>query len=286
MKRYFNHQVNKAIVIQNLITIESLDVTKEFTYPEENHTFHEFVYVDNGNIHCCLEGEDVELMQGDFLLIPPLKRHFYYNTEEFSAALFIVCFRCRAEILSILEQKIPLSKELKSLLADIVQESKNAFQFPFNRKLKPLDNPLYASQQLVENNIEKLLIHLVRNETNQNESIKFVMDSVEKEYNLIDDILSLLNNNLYSKITLEYISQQTYYSKAYLNSIFNKHMGTSIMQYYNTLKIKEAKKLLRNEQAPSSIALQLGFESATYFTKAFKKQTGMTPSAYKKQILK
>ncbi|MBE6534882.1 MAG: AraC family transcriptional regulator, partial [Ruminococcaceae bacterium] len=38
--------------------------------------------------------------------------------------------------------------------------------------------------------------------------------------------------------------------------------------------------------SPSSIALQLGFESATYFTKAFKKQTGLTPSAYKKQILK
>lgn len=286
MKRYFNHQVNKAIVIQNLITIESLDITKEFTYPEEKHTFHEFVYVDNGNIHCHLEERDIELTQGDFLLIPPHNRHYYYNTEEFGAALFIVCFRCCSEILSILEQKISLSKELKLLLSDIVQESKNAFQFPFNRKLKPLANPLYASQQLVENNIEKLLIHLVRNETNQNESIKFVMDSVEKEHNLIDDILTLLNGHLYSRITLEYISRQTYYSKAYLNNIFNKHMGTSIMQYYNNLKIKEAKKLLRNEQAPSSIALQLGFESATYFTKVFKRQTGMTPSAYKKQILK
>lgn len=286
MKRYFNHQVNKAIVIQNLITIESLDITKEFTYPEEKHTFYEFVYVDNGNIHCHLEERDIELTQGDFLLIPPHNRHYYYNTEEFSAALFIVCFRCGSEILSILEQKISLPKELKLLLSDIVQESKNAFQFPFNRKLKPLDNPLYASQQLVENNIEKLLIHLVRNETNQNESIKFVMDSVEKEHNLIDDILTLLNGHLYSRITLEYISRQTYYSKAYLNNIFNKHMGTSIMQYYNNLKIKEAKKLLRNEQAPSSIALQLGFESATYFTKVFKRQTGMTPSAYKKQILK
>ena len=273
MKRYFNHQVNKAVVIQNLITIESLDATKAFTYPEESHTFHEFVYVDSGNIHCHLEEQDIELAQGDFLLIPPHKRHFYYNIEKFSAALFIVCFRCSSEILSILEQKIPLSKELKLLLADIVQESKNAFQFPFNRKLRPLDNPLYASQQLVENNIEKLLIHLVRNETRQNESIQFVMDSVEKEHTLIDDILALLNDNLYSRITLGYVSQQTYYSKAYLNDIFNKHMGTSIMQYYNSLKIKEAKKLLRSEQPPSSIALQLGFESASYFTKAFKKQT-------------
>ena len=93
MKRYFNHQVNKAIVIQNLITIESLDATKDFTYPEETHTFYEFVYVDSGSIHCHLEEKDIELVQGDFLLIPPHNRHFYYNTENFSAALFIVCHK-------------------------------------------------------------------------------------------------------------------------------------------------------------------------------------------------
>lgn len=285
MTKYFNHQVNKAIVIQNLITIESLNITKEFTYPEEKHSFYEFVYVDDGDICCCLDNQDIALTQGDFLLIPPQKRHFYYNQGSESAALFIVCFRCNAEILSILEEKISLTKDLRKLLADIVQESKNAFEFPFNRKLKPLASPLYASQQLVENNIEKLLICLVRNETQQNESIKFVMNSVEKECNLIDDVLALLNANLYSRITLEEISRQTYYSKAFLNRIFNKHVGKSIMQYYNNLKIKEAKKLLRKDQSPSSIAAQLCFESATYFTKVFKKHVGMTPSAYRKSVL-
>ena len=125
----------------------------------------------------------------------------------------------------------------------------------------------------------------MRNETQQNESIKFVMNSVEKERNLIDDVLALLNANLYSRITLEEISRQTYYSKAFLNRIFNKHVGKSIMQYYNNLKIKEAKKLLRKDQSPSVIAVQLCFESATYFTKVFKKHVGMTPSAYRKSVL-
>ena len=122
-------------------------------------------------------------------------------------------------------------------------------------------------------------------ETKQNEEIKFVMSSIEKERNLIDDILSILKDNLYSRLTLEQISQQTYYSKTILNHIFKKNIGVPIMQYYNRLKIEEAKKLLRKNRSSADVASLLMFESATYFTKVFKKYTGVTPSAYKKRIL-
>ena len=285
MKKYFKHQVKKAIIVQNLITVEFLDIDEKFTYPEETHDFHEFAYIDNGSIYCHVENNKIQLSQGDFLLIPPHKRHFYSNVEEKSASVFIVCFQCNAEILSILEEKIALSKDLKLLIADILQESKNAFAFPFHRKLKLCSVPLYGSQQLVENNIEKLLIQLIRNETKQNEQIKFVMSSIEKERNLLDDIVSILKNNLYARLTLEEISQQTYYSKTILNNIFKKNIGVPIMQYYNSLKIEEAKKLLRKNRSSADIASLLMFDSATYFTKVFKKYTGITPSAYKKRIL-
>lgn len=285
MKKYFNHQVKKAIIVQNLITVESLNITEAFSYPEETHDFHEFAYIESGAIWCHLENKKTLLSQGDFLLIQPNVGHFYSAAEKNQASIFIICFRCKADILSIFSEKITLPTELKHLMADIVQESKNAFSFPFNRKLKLQETPLYGSQQLVESNVEKLLICLVRNETKQNEHIKLVMNSVEKEQSLINDILVLLEAHLYSRITLDEISRQTYYSKTFLNRIFNKNMGTTIMQYYNEWKLKEAKRLLRKNHAPSEVAAQLGFESATYFTKAFKKYTGMTPSAYKKRAL-
>ena len=286
MKKYFKHQVKKAIVVQNLITVEFLDIGENFTYPEETHDFYEFAYIDNGSIYCHIENDKLQLTQGDFLLISPHKRHFYSIAEcNENASIFIVCFQCSADILSILEQKIPLSNDLKVLVANILQEAKNAFEFPFNRKLKLLDSPLYASQQLVENNIESLLIQLIRNETKQNEHIQLVMNSIEKERNLISDVLSMLKNSLYTRLTLEEISQQTYYSKTILNQIFKKNMGIPIMQYYNGLKIEEAKKLLRKNYSSAEIANLLMFESATYFTKVFKKYVGMPPSAYKKRIL-
>ena len=284
MKKYFKHQVKKAIIVQNLITVEFLSIGENFTYPEEAHDFHEFTYIDSGAIYCHVDNDKLQLSQGDFLLIPPHKRHHYTSIEGTTATIFVVCFQCNADILSILEKKISLSKDLKLLVGDILNESKNAFAFPFHRKLKLHDTPLYGSQQLVESNIERLLIQLIRNESRQNEQIKFVMSGVEKERNLINDVVALLKANLYSRITLEEISRQTYYSKTILNHIFKKNMGSPIIQYYNGLKIEEAKKLLRENRSSADIASILNFESATYFTKVFKKYTGMTPSAYKKRI--
>ena len=110
-------------------------------------------------------------------------------------------------------------------------------------------------------------------------------DSGELSDNLVNDIIAILKNNLYARITLEEICRQMYYSKTFLNGIFKKSTGFSIMQYGMQLKIREAKKLLRENVSPTAVSNLLCFESPTYFTKVFKKYTDMTPSAYKKTIL-
>jgi len=285
MKKYFNHHVKKALVVQSLITIESLEVSPNFSYPDEAHDFYEFAYIDSGKIRCKTEQEDIELLQGDFLLIPPQKRHFYASAEGCSASLFIVCFRSASEILKVFDKKISLNNEAKKLLSDVVTESKRAFCFPFEKKLKLLSSPDFGAQQLVENNIERLFILLARQEIRKNDSIRLVTSSTELENNLVVDVINLLKESLYTRITLDDVSRQTFYSKTFLNNVFKKNIGSSIMQYYTRLKIDEAKKLLRDKVTPSAVSARLCFESPTYFTKVFKKYTNMTPSEYRKTIL-
>jgi AraC-like DNA-binding protein len=282
MKKYFNHRIKKAVEVQSLITIEALELSPAFSYPKEIHEFYEFAYVERGNLSCTLGEKTVELSGGDFLLIPPAQTHSYSVDATHTASIFIVCFRCSSELLKIFDRKIALRREERGLIAEIVKEAKNAFSFPFKRKLRQLESPLFGAQQLVENNIERLLIALVRNETVKNENIKLVRSSEELERNLVQDVLALLESGVYGKITLEDISRQTYYSKTFLNGIFKKHMCYTIMQYYSLLKVKEAKKLLRENRSPSVVSHQLHFESPTYFTKVFKKYAGLTPTAYKK----
>ena len=284
MRKYFNYQINKVITVKNLITIEYLDISSNFSYPEEIHDFYEFTYIDSGKIVCFINGEESILTQGDFLLIPPQTRHSYSAAKGTPAAIFIVCFRSNSEILTVFDKKIALDKNSRVLVSDILSESKKAFSFPFERRLKLLDTPTFGAQQLVENNIERLLIHLTRDIINQSSDIKMVMNSVEFESTLVNDIIIILKKNVEARITLDDICRHTFYSKTFLNNVFKKNTGTSIMKYYTELKIQRAKELLRESASPSSVSNQLKFDSPTYFTKVFKRYTGITPSAYRKTI--
>ena len=181
--------------------------------------------------------------------------------------------------------KATLDKEQRKLITNIVSEAKNAFRFPFDKKLVPLDAPKFGSQQLIETHIEELLIKLIRQKINENTQIKFVMNTIEFENSLVNDVITLLKERLYDSVNLDAIAEHTFYSKTYLNNIFKKNLGYTIMQYYNRMKIQEAKRLLRKNQSAISIADKLHFESPNYFTKVFKKYTGITPSEYKKTAL-
>ncbi|MBQ3088875.1 MAG: AraC family transcriptional regulator [Clostridia bacterium] len=285
MKKYFNYKVNKVISVKNLITIEYLNISTSFSYPEETHDFYEFAYVDSGKLSCYLNNEECVLSQGEFLLIRPETLHSYGAIKDTPAVIFIVCFRSNSEILTVFDKKIPLDKNTRRIASDILNEAKNAFSFPFSGRIKALDFPVFGAQQLVENNIERFLIHLARNVINQNSDIKIIMNSIEFENALVNDIIAFLKENVSVRITLDDVSKHTFCSKTLLNNIFKKNTGKTIIKYYTELKIQRAKELLRENFSPSEVSLSLGFESPTYFTKVFKKYTGITPSAYRKTIV-
>ena len=112
------------------------------------------------------------------------------------------------------------------------------------------------------------------------------MNSVELENNLVGDIAAILKKHVLTNVTLEEISAQLFYSKTYLSGIFKRSTGMTIIQYYHRLKMDEAKRMLRESMPTSEVAQRLSFESATYFIKFFKRHEKMTPSEYKKTILR
>lgn len=284
MKKYFTHQLKKVINANSILTLEYLELSADFSYPEEVHDFYELAYIDSGRLKCVINGEETELNQSDFFFITPGTKHFYKCTHKQSAVIFILCFSSKSDIIDSLEGKTVLDKDLKRLISDLVTESKNAFKTPFDKKIEPLETPKFGAQQLVENYLEQFLIKLTRQKLNDNTEIKFILNSVELENNITKDIIAILKENVYGQITLDDISGKIYFSKTYINNIFKKNTGRSIINYYNFLKITEAKKLLRENKSVSVISELLCFDNPNYFTKVFKKFTEITPSQYKKTI--
>ncbi len=87
-------------------------------------------------------------------------------------------------------------------------------------------------------------------------------------------------------LTLGSVAQAVGINPAYLSSLFKKEMGLSFSDYVLMLRVEHAKHLLRTTSLPIiDIAGQMGFESQSYFSSVFKKQTGVSPRAFRRQLL-
>ncbi len=281
MKKYYTYTVKKIITVQHLVTIEYLHVGKNFFYPEESHPFYEFVYVETGNITCKMKNENIDLRMHDFFLIAPDSHHSYCVEDAEKATIMVVCFKSKSNILSIIKGVQHLNSDIRESVKKILTEAKTTFIFPFDKKLTLNSHPRLGSQQLVENYIEEVLIKLVQSITYNNQNFQIATDALDAKISITKEIADLLEKNIYGKITLSDICNHMFYSKTYLNAVFKEIKGITIMQYYQELKINEAKKLLDKKESITSISEKLCFESPQYFTKVFKAKTGKSPTKYR-----
>lgn len=91
-----------------------------------------------------------------------------------------------------------------------------------------------------------------------------------------------IHEHIHERIFLQDIADTFGISPNYLSQLFKKHMNVGISEYITVQKIDESKKLLRETTLKIyEISDQLGFESSFYFSKVFKKITGLSPKDFR-----
>ena len=74
-----------------------------------------------------------------------------------------------------------------------------------------------------------------------------------------------------------------YTSRAYFQRLYKREFGVSVMKDVITARIALARRLLVTDRSSvAEIAVMCGYESEIYFMQQFKKETGMTPTQYRK----
>ncbi len=92
--------------------------------------------------------------------------------------------------------------------------------------------------------------------------------------------------HLTGDVSLGRLGEQVYLNPFYLSRLFKKNTGISITDYIIHARIEKAKELLRStNRRVNDIALEVGFESASYFTRFFKRSIKMTPVEYREKSL-
>ncbi|WP_375752957.1 helix-turn-helix domain-containing protein [Vibrio sp. HN007] len=97
-------------------------------------------------------------------------------------------------------------------------------------------------------------------------------------------IMEYIDGNLEQPIKEGEIAKSYGYSVPYFSKIFKKHVGISFRDYVTSKRIKKAKTLLVQsvDEKTATIAYQCGYADVSYFSRIFKKKTGLTPIEYRK----
>ncbi len=104
-----------------------------------------------------------------------------------------------------------------------------------------------------------------------------------KNYDLMKRAMLFISENFSSELTLEDVAKHVHLNPAYFSTVFKQSSGSSFKEYLNMVRIEESKRLLANtDYSIIDIAVATGFEDQSYFSKVFKKYTGLTPKQYAK----
>lgn len=106
---------------------------------------------------------------------------------------------------------------------------------------------------------------------------------VKKSTDVIGRVKAYISDNLDREISRAELAEAVYLHPDYLSHYFKEKTGTSISAYIANVRMEHAKVLLLGTDEPvSEIAASSGYANTAYFTKMFKRATGMTPTEYRR----
>lgn len=163
--------------------------------------------------------------------------------------------------------------------------------------LKPVDpDELEASvrramrQIETERKLEELAA--ARPQPEQTETEEEAEDAPEEGENsqtalVMAHVRRYLEDNYMFDLSLDSVGEILHISPAYLSAQFKKYQKMNFLDCLTELRINAAKELLNDPfRSSAEVASMVGYEDASYFARAFKKRTGVTPTQYRKQAAK
>jgi len=286
---YQRTRLKRPIVIHNLISLYYYEFGKHYIFRGEKHDFWEVLYVDKGEIEVMADTTRHLLKQGMIIFHKPNEFHSFYAYKGKAPNVIVFTFDCKSPAMRHFEnQVIVLNDEERNLLAQIVKEGMASFHFPFRYPLSESrrDDAPFGSEQLIKLHIEMLLIRLMRRDFHTETSEPLSSTARENDNaEVIKRVIAYMEERLDANVSLAEIGDALHISKTRLKDLFKKSTGSTIMEYFAGMKIKQAKQLIRDETYNmTEISGMLGFSSVHYFSKAFKKTTGMSPTEYARSV--
>ncbi len=280
---WISYPVREQIRITDMYSLFEVHYENGYAFPGETHNFWECVYIKSGEV--CVSGNErvYNLSGGSIIFHKPLEFHKFIVNGAHGAQLLIFSFTAEGPLTAFLEEKVfDLSHAQQDIIASMLsfihaRSEKAKSPMPSARSpylyLEPFGIlPTYS--QMVAIYLQQLMLSLA--ETGAVSSVSSAPDAV-----IFRKAISYLSSHVHGQPSVRETARHCNVSEASLKRIFDKYAGIGIHKYLLKLKIRAAAELLQSGESVSNVAEQLGFNNQSYFSRAFKRETGLAPSSLK-----
>lgn len=161
---------------------------------------------------------------------------------------------------------------------------------------------IYAVRMISENDIEQVFVDDPFSSIYNAETISEVVAAMTSFFhhivqlikkhnrlgnpNVIEEAKQWIRDHISEDISLNKIANYVHMSPNYFSALFKQATGETFMEFSTRIRFELAKQLLiQPEIKIYQIAEKIGYTDANYFSIAFKKNEGMTPSQYRARYL-
>ncbi|MCL2146278.1 MAG: AraC family transcriptional regulator [Synergistaceae bacterium] len=244
------------------MAVINIGLSPELTYcPNHTHDMWEIIINQQGEGHMDINGTYCKYKPGTVICLPPGAGHIKYGVKYrdiFIQASSFSLINSNNEVLIFQDDAEKKIEALALMAIHVYNRMENNY--------KAVVNSLYEA-------ICQILFSLY--------DIKYRNPAVEKTKNRI--IESFTDPELKLSKVLE--SQE--YSSDHIRRLFKKETGLTLQSYLTNLRLNHAEKLLKSNRflhySISEISMMAGYYDCGYFSKAFKKKTGVSPTEFMNQ---
>ena len=238
------------------------------------HPFTELFYVVDGKGEFNIQGQRFPVKPNDFVIINPQVEHTELSSPDESLEYIVLGINglSFSNLTPVSEGGHPFS------FFNLRDEQKDILRY-LNAMVQEATSQQMSYELVCHNLLEILLIKILRHQ-----HFDLEVGKQSKATKDISFIKHYLETYYHESIQLEDLASMTHLSRFYISHSFKKEIGMSPMEYLIAIRIKESKILLRTTNySISQVADIVGFTTPTYFSKQFRKSTGISPTDYREQ---
>lgn len=283
-------ELEHVIRIDKIYSVHYFEYGPDYAFIGESHDFWELAYVDKGEVYVTADTQEILLKKGQMIFHKPGEYHNIRATGKDAPNIVIVSFECNSPAMEFFNgRQISVGDSERVLMARIVEMAGEAFSTPLDDPLaqelvrKP-DAP-FGSEQVIGLSLESMLLDMVRRGDSPTAGRPTSLIRERSQNEFLNRVQTYLESNVQRRLTLSDICRDNLVGRSYLQKVFREKTGGGAMEYFGNLKIQKAKEMIREGSHNfTEIASLLGYNSIHYFSRHFKKVTGMTPSEYASSV--